>query len=303
MKIENIYETWGTVVTFNDPMEFFSKEKGFWRTLSYDRKLVVFKKMNFGLSNYGRLGYHLGLPWTKEDYKYSHEAPIEVTENNKTFVITKFSNLSVAKTGHRAISLMEMPWHADIPNRSYNPFPWRTLYMGNNPNTEDSGKTQWLNIQESIEYLSKELRELIPRITVQQQSWYDGGMSDVAVHDFIKTHPITGKKSLRLNYYVGYPGVKNSTNAWIRHVYVDGVQQPDNKLIQQYIDELLTKPNTLYRHTWDQWDIALYDNYPFIHGRTELKVQLETGQQMERLLYRMNIDHVPDQAWAQHELR
>jgi len=305
MRLTNIFEQWGTVVEFDDPMDFFKEEKGFWRKLSYDRKLVIFKKMDFGPVNYARFSYHIGAPWTREDYKYSHEYVQDVRDQatGKNYTITKFSNLTTATSGPRVISLKEMPWHADIPNRPIKPFPWRSLWMGNNPNTETSGKTQWLNIEDCLDRLSPRLKDLIPRVTIKQQSWYDGGLSDVGMHDFIKVHPVTGKKSLRLNYYVGYPDARKSDNAWIRNVYIDGVEQPDNRLIQEYIDEILAMPDMFYRHTWDQWDISLYDNYSFVHGRTALELELPAGAVLERTLYRLNIDHVSDDQWPTHELR
>lgn len=302
MEIKNIYKNWGSIISFDDPMEFFSKEKGWWRNLGYNRKLLIFKKMDFGLTNYARFAYHFGSPWKDTDYKYSHELPIKIQEDEKTYYVTKFSNYTVANNGPRAITLQEMPWHADIPNREYRPFPWRSLYMANNPNTEHSGHTVWLNIEDSIDLLSDEQKKLCGSLSVKQQSWYDGGVTGVATYPFIKTHPVTGKNSLRLNYYVGYPNVKNSSGAWIKNVYVDGIEQSNNIIIQNYIDSLKLLPDTLYKHVWDRWDIALYDNYSFVHGRTALHIKLETGQEMERLLYRMNIDHLTDLDWENHLL-
>lgn len=303
MKITNIEEKWGSIIEFNDPMDFFIQDKGFWRNFAYNRKLVIFKKMDFGLLNYAKFAYHFGSPWSDTDYKYSHEIPLKLEDSGKIYWITKFSNYTIARNSPRDISLREMPWHADIPNRQYNPFPWRSLYMANNPNTEHSGKTMWLNIEDTIDQLPDNLKNIFEKITIKQQSWYDGGLTDIAVYPFIKIHPITGKSSLRLNYYVGYPGAKNSSNAWIKNVYIDGIEQPDNSLIQQCIDALKSLPGTLYKHTWDRWDIALYDNYPFIHGRTALNIKLETGQEMERLMYRMNIDHVDNSVWDSNILK
>jgi alpha-ketoglutarate-dependent taurine dioxygenase len=303
MKLTNINDTWGTIVEFSDPYEFFSQPKGYWRNIAYERKLVIFKKMAFKDVDYGRFSYHIGMPWTKEEYKYSHENAIEVTDNEKKYVITKFNSLGIPTRGPRQISLNEMPWHADIPNRSFKPFPFRSLWMGSRSRIETSGQTQWLNIEDSIDSLSDKLKNLIPRIKIKQQSWYDGGRSDVDIHDFIKIHPITGRKSLRLNYYVGYPLVKNSQNAWIKNVYIDGIEQPDNSLIQEYIDDILKIPNMYYKHSWDIWDIALYDNYPFIHGRSSIQFDLNSNTNTsDRILYRINIDHVADKDWENHTL-
>lgn len=302
MHITNIHDSWGSIIEFTDPSEFFTIDKEFWRKFAYDRKLIIFKKMNFGLENYAKFSYYWGAPWAKGDYIYSYEIPIDVPGKNRVYSMTTFSSRSTPKKGPRSILSIEMPWHADIPNRPHKPFPWRSIMMKSNPNSENSGKTQWLNIEDSIPELSNELQELIPRIKIKQQSWYDGGITGVAIHDFIKIHPVTGKKSLRLNYYVGYPGIKNSNGAWIKNVYIDGIEQGDNRLIQKYIDAVIALPNTLYRHTWDEYDIALYDNYSFIHGRTALNFSSETDVDVERLMYRINIDHLLPEEWASHSL-
>jgi alpha-ketoglutarate-dependent taurine dioxygenase len=103
--------------------------------------------------------------------------------------------------------------------------------------------------------------------------------------DFIKVHPVTGKKSLRLNYYA----TSEKSGAWIKKVYIDGIEQPDCSLIQTYIDYLLQFPELYIKHVWDTYDIAIYDNYSFIHGRTALVFNEGNN---ERKFYRINIDHM-----------
>jgi alpha-ketoglutarate-dependent taurine dioxygenase len=183
---------------------------------------------------------------------------------------------------------MEMPWHTDIPNHATKPFPFRSLWMVKNPNPQQSGRTRWLNIEDGMNYLSGELLEMLPHIKVLQQSWYKPG-TDEAVFNFIKTHPITGKHSLRVNHHNNLE--RGVSDAWIKHVYVDGVEQPDCSLIRRYIDELLKHPELFYEHTWDDYDIALYDNWSFLHSRSELQLG-ETPDTNERKFYRVNIDHV-----------
>ena len=291
MKTTPIHPGWGSIVEFPTPLDFFKSDKQQWSNMLYDRKLIVFKKMNFSELDFAKFSHCFGAPWHGSDYTYSHERFTELTDptDSKKYTITAFSNKIV-----KVISSTEMPWHADIPNRRTNPFPHRALWMILNPNPEVSGQTRWLNIEHGIEYLTPELKELLPRITVLQQSWYQEG-GDFQMHDFVKVHPVTGRQSLRLNFYVGYPGVKNSDNAWIKKVFIDGVEQPDQNLIQRYIDHLLTVPELYYQHRWDDYDIAIYDNYPFIHGRTKLNLKLDQATDnnnvLERKLMRVNIDH------------
>lgn len=299
MNITAIHPEWGSTIEFESPLDFFKQDKGYWRDLIYKRKLLIFKKMNFSNVDYAKFGYHFGSPWNVVDYSYSYESPMKIKDGDTTYVFTRFSSNVASKQKQRSIGASEMPWHADIPNRRKKPFPFRSLWMERNPNTEFSGKTQWLEIEHGINFLSDRLKQLIPRVKVLQQSWYTG-TGDLQMHDFIKVNPITGNKSLRLNYYVGYPGVK-SNNAWIKKVYIDGVEQPDCSLIQEYIDELLQFPELMYKHTWDERDIAIYDNYPFIHGRSSIELPDDhLPENSDRVMYRMNIDHLTEDEWSTH---
>ena len=73
MKIENIHESWGSKIEFENPKDFFNKDFSFWRSLIYDRKLLVFKKMNFSVEDYALFCSQFGNMWNKTDYLYSHE--------------------------------------------------------------------------------------------------------------------------------------------------------------------------------------------------------------------------------------
>lgn len=283
----NIHSSWGTVIEFDNPMNFFDQPENFWRDLIYSRKLLIFKRMNFSLLDYMKFAHSFGTPWTADEYRYSRELALtERDTDGREYATSQFSNklISTRKIGH-----MEMPWHADIPNRSYRPFPHRSLWIVKNPNPEISGKTKWLNINlaDCEQYLDDELQDLIDRVTIEQQSWYAQG-TDIQTHSFVKIHPVTGERSLRLNYY--NDPKQGITNAWIKTVFIDGEPQKDCSLIQRYINCLTKHPDLLYYHQWDDYDIAIYDNYPFIHGRTPLVLDASASTG-ERKFYRTNIDH------------
>ena len=278
-----MHDAWGSIVELNNPMDFFNQPNNYWRSMLYERKLLIFKKMTFSLLDYAKFGHHFGKPWSPDDYIYSREKSIAVPDIDDTHYVTEFSNI-IHST--KVIGNGIMPFHADIPNRSFKPFPHRSIWIVKNPNNMISGHTHWLNIEDGIKLLSPELQSLAQRIQVLQQSWYTMN-TDEGLYDFIKIHPVTGKVSLRLNYYV----TKTSPNAWIKEVYVDGIKQSDCSLIQLYIDELLKCPALFYQHIWDMNDIAIYDNYSFVHGRTAL-ILGDALDNNERKFYRMNIDHM-----------
>lgn len=297
MKITNIHQDWGSTIELENSMDFFSADKNFWRDLIYKRKLLVFKKMSFGVLDYMKFAHFFGSPWTREDYAYSLEHAVTLEEKGRTYCTTAFSNRIISQ---QRIPNEEMVWHADIPNRSFRPFPHRSLWITKNPNPEVSGKTKWLNINlaQCDRYLTDQMRSYFDVTKIQQQSWYYPG-TDLQMHDFIKVHPITGERSLRLNTY--NDPAKNVRGAWITGVYINDVRQPDCRLVENFIHHLLKFEDLTYTHQWDLYDIAIYDNYAFIHGRTALVLGQNSGNN-ERKFFRSNIDHVSDTDWANQNI-
>jgi alpha-ketoglutarate-dependent taurine dioxygenase len=288
MRIEHIYETWGSKIYLDSPQEFFNYTADYWRTLMYERKLVFFKQVEFTIEEYALFSLMFGQPWQGEEYTYSREAVETVDTKHGPLFVSPFNNRNTTLIDDR-----EMPWHSDIPNRSFRPFPFRSLWITKNPNPEVSGITRWMNLEEGIKHLTPEMQSLIPRVKVMQQSWYNEG-TDLQEHPMSKIHPITGKESLRLNYY-NWGAV---TNAWIRDVKIDDELQGHCFLIRQWLTHLQQVESLKYYHKWDLYDIAIYDNWTFLHARTALKFD---PKQYIRHFYRINIDHLTDQEWSAHK--
>jgi alpha-ketoglutarate-dependent taurine dioxygenase len=267
MDIEKIHPSWGLRINVQDAEQLFQQSSSFWKDTLYKNKLIVFKNINF----------------SKDDY-------IQFAEMfGRGIVLHPFSNKSHPRLGQKA-----MPWHADLPNFNTKliafkggPFPIRALWLRSNPNPL-GGITGFLNISNSIDLLSSELKELIPRVTVTQQDWGDKEYIpdiNMQAYDFVKIHPITQEKSLRLNHHNIKDKVKDG---WICDVQIDGQSQLDCQLIQDYIDAILEHKEMIYYHQWNTNDLIIYDNWPLIHNRTALNI----SENEERLILRVNIDHV-----------
>jgi alpha-ketoglutarate-dependent taurine dioxygenase len=289
MRIENIRDDWGVTIWLDSPQEFFDQPIDFWRNLIYEKKIIFFKTVEFTREQYAEFGLQFGGPWNAEEYAYSVEAADPVTTSHGDIIISPMSNES------KRLGNSSMPWHSDIPNRDHKPFPFRSLWIVSNPNAFVSGRTRWMNIEKAIDYLTPEMKELLPRVQVIQQSWYEPG-TDTKELPLLKVHPITGKASLRLNYY--NEGIR--TNAWITGVKIDGILQPDCALIKQWLLYLEKIPELVYEHIWDTFDISIYDNWPFVHARTPLLLHSTSDI---RKFYRININHLDDTEWANHKGR
>lgn len=294
MKITNIHEAWGSVIEFDDPLEFFSYSKGYWRDMIYKRKLLIFKKMKFQLLDYAKFAHHFGRPWRYDEYHNSKEEPVEITEGDSKYAVTSFFS-GLHNSNNQIDIRRDMDLHADIPNHKTHPFPFRALWIVKKPQN-NSGSTYWLNIEDCFDKLNPELKALTKDINLVQQSWHRYN-TEKRFLNFIKKHPVTGKESLRLNFYAT-PEVKN---AWIIKVFIKLVEQKDCSLIQQYIDDLMQYEELYHQHVWDLYDVAIYDNYSFVHGRTPVEFKNDE-ENNERKFYRINIDHMTNDEFQNVEL-
>jgi alpha-ketoglutarate-dependent taurine dioxygenase len=283
MRIENIHDSWGSKIYLDSPQEFFNYSFDYWRNLIYERKIIIFKTVDFTLDEYIKFGSTFGKPWKAEDYTYSNE-DVQLVGNS---CVSPFSSNS------KKLGMTDMPWHTDIPNRDYKPHPFRSLWIVSNPLPEISGITGWLNLELALDYLTPEMKELLPCVSVVQQSWYEPG-TDTKEFPLLKTHPVTGKQSLRLNYF----NWLTRKDAWITDVKIDGQLQPDCSLINNWLLYLEKKPELIYRHTWDTKDIAIYDNWTFVHSRTRL---IFNNSKEIRKFYRINIDHLDEKEWEEYK--
>lgn len=284
MNITNIHPNWGATVTFDHPLDFFKQDVEFWRELMYQRQFIVFKSMNFAKSDYAKFCSYFGKLWSVADYMYSREKPEAVEVNGTRLIISPMSNKI-----SRRLEMKAMPWHSDIPNRKHKPFPTRSLWMVSNPNPE-SGLTSWLNVEKGIELLPQELKDQLSNIKIVQQSWYDQD-TDIQEFDFIKLHPVTGAPSLRLNFFCDQE--QGITDAWIKYVKIGDQLLEPGPILKPFFKFLQSQPELVYTHKWGLYDIAVYDNWPFVHSRTKLEFEPEH----ERKFYRANIDHLTSIEW------
>lgn len=285
MIITPINTNWGSKIEITAE-EFFDQDINFWRNLSYEKKLLIFKKVEFTKKDYVNFGRRFGKLWNDKDYRYSRESADPVTIDNSVFFVSPFSNIISKRLVNQ-----EMPWHADIPNRSHNPFPFRSLWITKNPNPKYSGKTSWLNLELAMQYLSEEELSFVSNSSVVQQSWYEPG-TDVKELPMIKQHPITGNKSLRLNFF--NDPEKNISNAWITGIKHNEQLQENCYFIRDLLLKLEKIPELVYEHTWDTFDIAIYDNWSFVHKRSHL---IPNRNDPERHFFRINIDHCTNEEW------
>jgi alpha-ketoglutarate-dependent taurine dioxygenase len=273
----DIFDDWGSV--FEGPHNWLDDVKpGALIKMLYERKILVFKKIKLDPFMFWRLSRRFGIPWKADQYGYSKEKCIPlVMPDGRTEYMSSISNKISARLGDR-----EMPWHADIPNAVSYAFPHRAIYMRSCPNPQ-AGFTVWLNTPKAFKGVSDDLKCRWGMTRVVQQSWYEPG-KDLQEFPSMTKHIITGEYCPRVNYYVD----ETQNEGWIVDTKIGGKSQGTG-IVAEMLEEMSKQPDCVYEHHWDETDLIIYDNFPFVHRRTAC--ELDDGQ--ERLMWRMNIDHDP----------
>ena len=66
----------------------------------------------------------------------------------------------------------------------------------------------------------------------------------------VRTHPVTGRKSLYLSSHAGG---------------IVGLPMPEARLLLRDLTEHATQPRFVYAHAWRQWDLVMWDNRQMMH--------------------------------------
>ena len=66
----------------------------------------------------------------------------------------------------------------------------------------------------------------------------------------VRTHPVTGRKSLYLSSHAGA---------------IEGMPMPEARLLLHELTEHATQPKFVYAHTWRMWDLIIWDNRKMMH--------------------------------------
>ena len=66
----------------------------------------------------------------------------------------------------------------------------------------------------------------------------------------VRTHPVTGRKSLYLSSHAGA---------------IIGMPTPEARILLKDLTEHATQPKFVYAHQWRVWDLVMWDNRQMMH--------------------------------------
>ncbi|MGB0575652.1 MAG: TauD/TfdA dioxygenase family protein [Alphaproteobacteria bacterium] len=169
----------------------------------------------------------------------------------------------------------EMMFHSDGAHRQY-PYRATTLFGIRIPST--GGNTLFANLQAAYDALSPEMKERIENL--ETQTVYDYAAQDRgtigedstlprARHALVKTHPVTGRKSLYLSRLM-------------TEKILDLDREESEALLAVLFDHA-EKPEFVYSHKWTPGDLVIWDNRSTNHARTDFP------EEEQRLLRRYTV--------------
>lgn len=282
MQTQNIFSTWGSIVTTNYT-EFMSDNTTDWPQLVLGRNLIVFKGFRANLTDeeYFNFGKKFGQVWTMDDYRRPQVGAKTHSGLDPTIVdASSATPVSHFKGSNNQFGDNKMGYHADMVHIGEKSYPGRALYMTRNT-LDGSGVTTWLNLELGWAQCTEQEKAEYANVEIANHNMYLPG-KDLEIFPFEKINPKTGKTSPRLNSLSG------NRAGWIHHIRVNGIEldwDAAEELYSGAVDLLESKTNTLYHHYWDEGDIIVYDNWFNIHKRSKVNANTPGGRLLRRLTF------------------
>lgn len=253
----------------NDILSWDNEE---FRRTFYSNKILVIKGATPSVENFWRICSKLGRTMNKKEYEEGRDRHASCIVDDETVYYGLFSNKINKGLGNGA-----MIWHKDLSNRGDKSHAIRSLRMVQCPN-KNAGATVFLDTQLAWQHVSREKKDLWNSCKVEQHSWYKPG-TQLEIFPSMKIHPITGAELPRVDAC--------GNDGWISNI-IDG---NNNKIGYQLVLEITAEmekiEDAIYYHTWEEGDVIMYDNYYFLHARTDLEI----NDNQERLMWRINTLH------------
>jgi alpha-ketoglutarate-dependent taurine dioxygenase len=245
MKVKNIKNKWVSVVEDVDCANLSSDEKNEIISLFAERKIVIIKNQhltNLELKNFCSL---FGTVWDKTRETFSGLSQSDPNYHEDNFVEI------VSETG--ILKKIKVPWHIDLTHFPSQLIPNRVLYsveLGETP-----ASTQFIDTVQGLNQIDPELKKFLSKSTALCKAPYETPWKCYVRRPAANWHPIHNDYGLVADELFTQQIEELSKDidykTWIR---------------QEVIDKMISD-ETYYVHTWEVYDLLLYDNWSTIHFR------------------------------------
>jgi alpha-ketoglutarate-dependent 2,4-dichlorophenoxyacetate dioxygenase len=157
-------------------------------------------------------------------------------------------------------NLGNLLWHSDS---SFRAIPAKYSLLSARVVNPTGGNTEYADMRAAYDALDAETKAQIEDLVCEHSLMYSRGslgMVDYSDEEramfrpvrqrLVRTHPVTGRKSLYLSSHAGA---------------ILGMPMPEARIVLRDLTEHATQPRFVYTHAWRQWDLVMWDNRQVMH--------------------------------------
>jgi alpha-ketoglutarate-dependent 2,4-dichlorophenoxyacetate dioxygenase len=159
----------------------------------------------------------------------------------------------------RLFNLGNQLWHSDS---SFRAVPAKYSLLSGRVVVEKGGNTQFADMRAAYDALDPETKALVEDLVCEHSLIYSRGQLGFEVTEeervlfrpvrqrLVRTHPVTGRKSLYLASHAGT---------------IVGWPVPEARALLRDLIEHATQPQFVHSHKWRQYDLVMWDNRQTMH--------------------------------------
>ena len=160
----------------------------------------------------------------------------------------------------RLFNLGNQLWHSDS---SFRAVPAKYSLLSGRIVVEKGGNTEFADMRAAYEALDAETKALVEDLVCEHSLLYSRGLlgfTELSAEEkamfrpvrqrLVRTHPVTGRKSLYLSSHAGT---------------IVGWPMPEARALLRDLTEHATQPQFVYVHKWRQHDHVMWDNRQTMH--------------------------------------
>jgi len=160
----------------------------------------------------------------------------------------------------RLFNLGNMLWHSDS---SFRPIPAKYSLLSARVVNLAGGNTEFADMRAAYDALEADIKAQIEDLVCEHSLMYSRGslgLLDYSEEErvmfrpvrqrLVRTHPVTGRRSLYLSSHAGG---------------IVGMPMAEARLLLRDLTEHATQPQFVYVHRWRPWDLVMWDNRQMMH--------------------------------------
>jgi alpha-ketoglutarate-dependent 2,4-dichlorophenoxyacetate dioxygenase len=159
----------------------------------------------------------------------------------------------------RLFNLGNQLWHSDS---SFRAIPAKYSLLSGRTVVEKGGNTEFADMRAAWDALDDDTKAVCEPLVCEHSLLYSRGLLGFEVSDeeramfrpvrqrLVRSHPVTGRKSLYLASHAGT---------------IVGWPVPEARAFLRDLTEHATQPRFVYLHKWRQYDLVMWDNRQVMH--------------------------------------